>query len=149
MKVVAVRRLPKRGPKNGTRFWSLWKVNTTRPRKRVRNPDPILAPVFTQFSPLSSEFPLILKFATRRWKTSLGKFTTSCADFELAGASDQRAGNNKKQQQSRGIVRLCITPTSKQGLPALWRPFVRGNVFEHFSTPQNRPCIWVVVATLS
>ena len=31
----------------------------------------------------------------------------------------------------------------------LWRPFVRGNVFEHFSTPQNRPCIWVVVATLS
>ena len=26
-----------------------------------------------------------------------------------------------------------------------WRPFVRSNVFEHFSTPQNRPCIWVVL----
>ena len=31
----------------------------------------------------------------------------------------------------------------------LSRPFVRGNVFEHFSTPQNRPCVWVAVATLS
>ena len=26
VKVVAVLHLPKRGPKNGTRFWSLWKV---------------------------------------------------------------------------------------------------------------------------
>ena len=93
---------------NGTPFLEpVESANTKRPQKRVRNPDPILAPVFTQCSLLSSV--LILQFATKRWKTSLGKFPTSCADFELAGAADQRAGNNKKQQQSCGIVRFCFS----------------------------------------
>ena len=47
VKVVAVLRLPKRGPKNGTPF--LEPVESVPilkgPKKRVRNPDPILAPV--------------------------------------------------------------------------------------------------------
>ena len=50
VKVVAVLRLPKRGPKNGTPF--LEPVESVPilkgPKKRVRNPDPILASVFTQ-----------------------------------------------------------------------------------------------------
>ena len=58
VKVVAVLRLPKRGPKNGTPW--LEPVESVpilkAPKKEIRNPDPILAPVFTQFSPLSSEF---------------------------------------------------------------------------------------------
>ena len=138
VKVVAVLRLPKRGPKNGTPFLEpVESANTQEPqKKRVRNPDPILARFSRNFAPSP----------TNRWKTSLGKFTTSCADFEPAGAADQRAGNNEKQQRNRAV---CITPTSKQGLPALWRPFVRRQRFRALFNPQNRPCIWVVVATLS
>ena len=51
-----------------------------------------------------------------------------------------------------GGVGASWCPTSARTVPEkeiLWRPFVPSNVFEHFSTPQNRPCIWVVVATLS
>ena len=57
------------------------------------------------------------------------------------------------QVASKADAAKCVNSTATAFLAkrdaVLWRPFVRGNVFEHFSTPQNRPCIWVVVATLS
>ena len=100
MKVVAVLRLPKRGPKNGTVFGACGKcANTKRPQKRVRNPDPILAPLFTQFSPLSSEFSYSSNSQQNGGKQASGKLRLPVQIFELARAADQRAGNNNKQQQ--------------------------------------------------
>ena len=136
MKVVAVLRLPKRGPKNGTPFLERGKcANTKGP---IRNPDPILAPVSRNLAPSPVNF-LSPQIRNKTWKTSLGK-TTSCADFELAGAADQRAGNNKKQQQSCGIVRLCITPTSKQGLPAQLLQGARTSAYMRTCSELEPPC---------
>ena len=77
---------------------------------------------------------------------SLGKVMTSYAELQQAAVADGQVGNNNRQQK------LCscafTSPTSDEGTPALWRPLVHGNVFEQFSTPQNRPLIWLVVATL-
>ena len=72
-----------------------------RPQKRVRNPDPILAPESRQFSFLSSEFSESSNRNKTVEKTSLGKCVIYCADFELAGAADQQAG----KQETTTIVR--------------------------------------------
>ena len=117
-----------KGPKNGseirTRFW----------------------PRFSHKLALSSElFNLEIRNKTAENK-SLGKVMTSYAELQQAAVADEQVSNNDRQQK------LCscafTSPTSEEGTPALWRPLVHGNVFEQFSTPQNRPLIWLVVATL-
>ena len=143
---MAVPRLPKFGPGNGTVFGACGKcANTKGPQKRVRNPDPLLAP-FSHKLALSSELlNLEIRNKTAENK-SLGKVMTSYAELQQAAVADEQVGNNDRQQK------LCscafTSPTSEEGTPALWRPLVHGNVFEQFSTPQNRPLIWLVVATL-
>ena len=88
----------------------------------------------------------ILKFEKTAENKSLGKVMTSYAELQQAAVADEQVGNNDRQQK------LCscafTSPTSEEGTPALWKPLVHGNVFEQFSTPQNRPLIWLVVATL-
>ena len=117
-----------KGPKNGsevrTCFW----------------------PRFSHKLALSSElFNLEIRNKTAENK-SLGKVMTSYAELQQAAVADEQVGKNDRQQK------LCscafTSPTSGEGTPALWRPLVHGNVFEQFSTPQNRPLIWLVVATL-
>ena len=107
-----------KGPKNGseirTRFW----------------------PRFSHKLALSSElFNLEIRNKTAENK-SLGKVMTSYAELQQAAVADEQVGNNDRQQK------LCscafTSPTSEEGTPALWRPLVHGNVFEQFSTPQNR-----------
>ena len=79
MRVVAVLRPKTRAQKWDPVFGACGKCAILKaPKKRVRNPDPILAPVSRNLA-LSPVNFLNLKFATKRWKTSLGKFTTSCA----------------------------------------------------------------------
>ena len=93
-------------------FWSLWTVcQYKRAPKKVQNPDPILAPVSRNLAPSPVNFldPQIRNKTVENKSREIYDFLCS---FELAGAADQRAG------QSCGIVRLCITPTSKQGLLA-------------------------------
>ena len=116
-----------KGPKNGseirTRFW----------------------PRFSHKLALSSElFNLEIRIKTAENK-SLGKVMTSYAELQQAAVADEQVGNNDRQQK------LCscafTSPTSEEGTPALWKPLVHGNVFEQFSTPQNRPlsqscCNW-------
>ena len=120
VKVVAVLRLPKRGPKNGTPF--LEPVESVPTRKGPKKGSEIRARFWPRFSRNLAFFPVKFLNSQVRNKPVENKpweFTTSCVDFKLAGAADQQAGNNKKQQQLCGIVRLCITPTSKQDLPTL------------------------------
>ena len=143
---MAVPRLPKFGPGNGTVFGACGKcANTKGPQKRVRNPDPLLAP-FSHKLALSSElFNLEIRNKTAENK-SLGKVMTSYAELQQAAVADEQVGNNDRQQK------LCscafTSPTSEEGTPALWRPLVHGNAPEQLSTPQNRPSIWPVAATL-
>ena len=73
-------------------------ANAKEPPKRVRN-------LVTQFSFLSSEFS-IRKFATKRWKTSLGKFT-SCVDFELAGATLEGRLDEAEIAANFGLQQRC------------------------------------------
>ena len=57
VKVVAVLRLPKRGPKNGTPFLEpVESVPILKAPKKGPKSGPDFGPGFTQFSPLSSEF---------------------------------------------------------------------------------------------
>ena len=116
------------------------------PKKRVRNPEPLFGPAFHTSWPSPVNCSL-LKFETKTAENkSLGKVMTSYAELQQAAVADEQVGNNDRQQK------LCscafTSPTSEEGTPALWRPLVHGNVFEQFSTPQNRPLIWLVVATL-
>ena len=95
------------------------------------------------FSP--SEFSLSSNSQQNGGKQALGNFSTSCADFELAGAADQQAGITRNNNNR---AELCITPKSKQRFSSTVRLFVRGNVFSSTFQLSNRPA-WVVVATLS
>ena len=83
VKVVAVLLPPKTRAQTWGRFWSLWKV--CQYYKAPKKGSEIRTRFWPRFShnlaPCPVEFSYVLKFATKRWKTSIGKVTTSCADF--------------------------------------------------------------------
>ena len=72
------------------------------------------------------------KVSSRKGPGNQPQFARTCADFKLAGAADQQAGNNKKQQQSAescGCVSLqclnkvfqhCGGPCPRQRFRALF-----------------------------
>ena len=89
-------------------------ANTKGPQKRVRNPDPLLAPLFTSWALSSELFNLEIRNKTAENK-SLGKVMTSYAELQQAAVADEQVGNNDRQQK------LCscafTSPTSEEGTP--------------------------------
>ena len=144
MRVVAVPRLPKFGPGNGTVLGPVESVPILMGPKNESEIRTRFWPRFSHKLALSSElFNLEFRDKTAENK-SLGKVMTSYAELQQAAVADEQVGNNDRQQKLCSCV--FTSPTSEEGTPALWRPLVHGNVFEQFSTPQNRPLIWLVVA---
>ena len=133
VRVVAVPRLPNSDPEMGPFLGPVESV----PPKNGSEVRTCFWPRFSHKLALSSElFNLEIRNKTAENK-SLGKVMTSYAELQQAAVADEQVGKNDRQQK------LCscafTSPTSGEGAPALWRPLVHGNVFEQFSTPQNRP----------
>ena len=132
MRVVAVPRLPKFGPGNGTVFGACGKcANTKGPQKRVRSPD-MLLPRFSHKLALSSElFNLEIRNKTAENK-SLGKVMTpmqNCSKQQLLMSKLATTTGNKNcvavhllHQRLERVLRHCGGPLSMAMFSSSFQP---------------------------